>query len=295
MSTLKGIFSHYGIVSKILLLVGISYCMTVLVLIVWMLLSGGHPNDIDSVKLMQLLQRIGMFVLPPLVFAYFCSYKPTAFLHFDRKINWFHVALVVFFMVLIIPGINLITSLNQQLVLPKIFVGIEAWMKSSEEEMAKLTEQLLNVHTLAALVFNVFLIAVIPALGEELFFRGAVQGILRQKMNVKVAIWITAILFSAIHMQFYGFFPRMLLGAFFGYLLFWSENLWLPIVAHVTNNGIAIIFYYLKYNGYKVQEIDTIGTDNTLWLGVMSVLFGILGFFVLKNIVRKSMGISVES
>jgi len=161
--------------------------------------------------------------------------------------------------------------------------------------MAKLTELLLNVHTLATLVFNVFLIAVIPALGEELFFRGAVQGILRQKMNVKVAIWITAILFSAIHMQFYGFFPRMLLGAFFGYLLFWSENLWLPIVAHFTNNGIAIIFYYLKNNGYKVQDIDTIGTGYTLWLGGLSIFLGILGFFLLRNWIRKSINISVES
>jgi uncharacterized protein len=295
MGSLKGVFSQYGIVSKILILIGISCFVTVLGLIVWTLLLNGNPNGIDSVKLMQLIQSVGMFVLPPLVFAYFCSDRPAAFLHFDRKINWLHVVLVAFFMVLIIPGVNLLTSLNQQLVLPKVFAGVEAWMKASEDQMAKLTEQLLNVHTLTALTFNVFLIAMIPALGEELFFRGAVQGILRQKMNVKVAIWITAILFSAIHMQFYGFFPRMLLGAFFGYLLFWSENIWLPIVAHFINNGIAIIFYYLKYNGYKVQDIDTIGTSNTLWLGVLSIAFGISGFFFLQNWIRKQQNIRVES
>jgi len=295
MSNLKGIFSHYGIISKLLLLIGISCCFTVVGLIVWTLISTGNPADIESVKLMQLVQSLGMFVLPPLVFAYFCSNKPTGFLHFNRNINWLHIALVIFFMILIIPGINLLTTLNQQLVLPKMFAGIEAWMKSSEEQMAKLTEQLLNVHTLAALGFNVFLIAMIPALGEELFFRGTVQGIFRQKMNVKVAIWITAILFSAIHLQFYGFFPRMLLGAFFGYLLFWSENIWLPIVAHFTNNGIAIIFYYLKYNGYKVEDIDTIGTGNTLWLGGLSVVFGIFGFFLLKNQIQKSIRVMVES
>ena len=182
-------------------------------------------------------------------------------------------------MVLIIPGINLLTSLNQQLVFPKVFEGVEAWMKLSEEKMAKLTEQLLNVHTFIALIFNVLLIAMIPALGEELFFRGAVQGIFRQKMDVKVAIWITAILFSAIHMQFYGFIPRMLLGAFFGYLLFWSENIWLPIVAHFANNAFAIIFYYFKNNGYTVPDIDTIGTGSSLWLGGLSIAIGILGFF----------------
>lgn len=295
MSNLKGIFSHYGIISKILLLVGISCCFTVVGLIVWTLVLTGNPADIESVKLMQLLQSLGMFVLPPLVFAYFCSNSPTGFLYFDRKINWLHIALVFFFMVMIIPGINLLTSLNQQLVLPDVFADVEAWMKSSEEQMAKLTEQLLNVHSLTALGFNIFLIALIPALGEELFFRGAVQGILREKMNMKVAIWVTAILFSAIHMQFYGFLPRMLLGAFFGYLLFWSENIWLPIVAHLTNNAIAIVFYYLKYNGYKVQDIDTIGTGNTVWLGSVSILFGVFGFFLLRNQIRKSIRIPVES
>ncbi|HEY6915683.1 MAG TPA: hypothetical protein VI413_13490, partial [Paludibacter sp.] len=177
MGRLKGIFSDYGVISKILLLVGISCCFTVVGLIVWTLISKGNPTDIESVKLMQLLQSMGMFVLPPLAFAYFCSNKPTGFLYFDRRINWLHIALVIFFMVLIIPGINLLTSLNQHLILPKTFAGIEAWMRSSEEQMAKLTEQLLNVHTLTALGFNVFLIAMIPALGEELFFRGAVQGI----------------------------------------------------------------------------------------------------------------------
>lgn len=291
MTILKGIFSHYGIVSKILLLVGISCFITVVGLIIWTLLSNGNPADMDSVKLMQLVQSVGMFVLPPLVFAYLCSNKPAVFLHFDKKINWQHIVLVVSFMVLIIPGINLLTSLNQQLALPKMFAGIEAWMKSSEDQMAKLTEQLLNVHGFGALLFNLLLIAMIPALGEELFFRGAVQGIFQQKMNVKVAIWITAIVFSAIHLQFYGFFPRLLLGAFFGYLLFWSESLWLPIVAHFANNGIAIVFYYLKYNGYKVQDIDSIGTANTLWLGVASIVLGISGFFLLKNLIRKSMNI----
>lgn len=287
MATMKGILSHYGLLSKILLLVGISCVTTVAGLMVWTLVSGGNTTDMNSVKLMQLFQSVGMFVLPPLVFAYFCSKEPIAFMYLDRKVNWRHAILVMFFMVLIIPGVNLLTALNQQLVLPKMFAGIENWMKSSEEQMARLTEQMLGVHNFTALFFNLLLIAVIPALGEEFFFRGAVLGIFRQKMNVKVAVWITAILFSAIHMQFYGFLPRMLLGAFFGYLLFWSESLWLPIVAHFTNNAFAIIFYYLKINGYAVPDVDTIGTGNTLWIGLASIVTGILGFFLLRNQIQK--------
>lgn len=294
MTTLKGIFSNYGIISKMLLLVGISCVITVLGLIVWTLFSTGNPNDINSMKLMQLLQSVGMFVLPPLVFAYFCSNKPSGFLHLDRKVNWIHVVLVVIFMILIIPGVNLLTNLNQQLVLPKMFAGVEAWMKASEEQMARLSEQLLNVRDFTSLFFNLILIAVIPALGEELFFRGAVQGIFRQQLNVKLAIWLTAIIFSAIHLQFYGFFPRMLLGAFFGYLLFWSENIWLPIVAHFANNGIAIVFYYLKYNGYRVEDVDSIGTGNTLWVGGVSLILGLSGFLLLRKWICNPANRSVE-
>jgi membrane protease YdiL (CAAX protease family) len=288
MATVKGILSHYGLLSKILLLVGISCVTTVAGLMVWTLVSGGNTADINSVKLMQLFQSVGMFVLPPLVFAYFCSNEPVAFMHLDRKINWTHVIWVVFFMMLIIPGVNLLTALNQQLVLPEMFGGIESWMKSSEEQMARLTEQMLNVHNFTALFFNLLLVAVIPSIGEEFFFRGAVQGIFRQRMNVKAAIWVTAILFSAIHLQFYGFLPRLLLGAFFGYLLFWSESLWLPIAAHFTNNAFAIIFFYLKNNGYAVPDIDTVGTGNTLWLGLVSINIGILGFFLLRSRIRKA-------
>lgn len=295
MNKIKGVFSQNGAISRLLLLVGISCFLTVFGIIIWTLFSNGNTADIASMKLLQLIQSVCMFVLPPFVFAYFCSDRPKAFLHFDKKINWMHLAYVVAFMILIIPAINLLTSLNQQLVLPKALAGLETWMKNSEEQMAKLTEQLLNVHSLSALAFNLFLVAMIPALGEELFFRGSVQGIFKQKMNVKVAIWLAAFIFSTIHMQFYGFFPRLLLGAFFGYLLMWSENLWLPIVAHFTNNAVAIIFYYLKFNGYNVPDIDTIGTGSTLWLGVVSVVFALFGFLWLKQKIKNSSVIQAAS
>jgi len=123
----------------------------------------------------------------------------------------------------------------------------------------------------------------LPAFGEELFFRSALQGLFSRTMNVKLAVWIAAIIFSAIHFQFYGFVPRMLLGAFFGYLLAWSENLWLPILAHFANNVLAVIFFYLKTNGYKVIDIDTIGIGSTLWLGIVSGLLAIVGLFLFQK------------
>jgi len=222
--------------------------------------------------------------LPPIVLAYLISEKPQHFLLLDKKkINWTDLILVVIFMILIIPFINLLGDLNHQLVLPKMFSGIEDWMKTSEEEATALTEKFLKVSTIQGLLFNVLLISVIPAIGEELYFRGALQGVIRDWKGIKISIWLTAIVFSTIHFQFYGFVPRMLMGAFFGYLLFWSENMWVPIVAHFTNNVIAVLFYYFKLNGSKLPDIDTIGVGNTLWIGLVSGALGIVGIYSLKR------------
>ena len=287
MNKFKGMFTQSGIISKLLILIGFSCFFAVLGSMIWILITHGNLVDIGSLKLMQLIQSIGIFVLPPFVLAYLCSNNTTEFLHFDRQINLLVILFVVLFMILIVPFINLSGDLNQRLVLPKALAGLESMMKAYESQATQLTEKLLNVHNLPALFFNIFLIAIIPALGEELFFRGAIQGVLQQKINAKAAIWITAIVFSAIHFQFYGFVPRMLLGAFLGYLLVWSGNLWLSIAAHFTNNVLAIIFYYMKTNGYKIFDIDTIGTGDTLWIGCLSGLFAVFGFYFFMRYFQK--------
>jgi membrane protease YdiL (CAAX protease family) len=284
MGITKGTFEQSGVFARIFILLAITLFFTLVLSPIIATISFSNPTDIGLMKLSQLLLSIGVIVIPPFVLAYYVSANPLNFLHLDvEKINWVDIMLVVAFMIIIIPFINLLGDLNHQLVLPKVFSGIETWMKTSEDQAAQITEKFLNVHTIQGLLFNVFLIAIIPAIGEELYFRGALQGIVQSWKGVKVSIWITAILFSTIHMQFYGFVPRMLMGAFFGYLLFWSNNMWLPITAHFINNFIAIIFYYLKLNGFKMPDIDAIGTGNTLWIGIASGAIGIFCIFRLKR------------
>lgn len=286
MNHFKAILQTSGVISKLLVLVGLFLFFAFLSAVVMILLPGNGLQDDNCLKIMQLVQSICIFVVPPFILAYLSSKKPLEFLHLNKKVDCKRVSMVVVFLILIIPAINLLGSLNQQIVLPKALSAIEIWMKDSERLMAKLTEQLLSVHSLSELALNLVVIAVIPALGEELFFRGAIQSVLQQKMRLIITIWVTAILFSAIHMQFYGFFPRLLLGAFFGYLLLWSGSLLLPMVAHFTNNAVAVVFFYLKYNGYKVIDIDTIGTGSTLWVGVLSTLVVVFGFVFLKKQIK---------
>ena len=92
--------------------------------------------------------------------------------------------------------------------------------------------------------------------------------------NHHIAIWVTAIIFSAIHLQFFGFFPRMLLGAFFGYLLVWSKSIWLPIYAHFLNNSMAVVAAYMLNINLTNEEIDQVGTTEggSIWVAVISVV-----------------------
>jgi uncharacterized protein len=235
-------------------------------------LTASYPDNVDLIKLVQLITILAIIILPSLIAAYFVSDKPLIFLGLNRKPDLKSFILVVLLMILAIPFINLLGDINQHMVLPKAFAGIEAWMKSAEQQAAQLTEKIVQVRTFGDLSINLFLIAVLPAFGEELFFRGVFQSIVKDLKGAVTAIWIGAILFSAIHLQFYGFLPRMLMGALFGYLIFWSKSLWLPITAHFVNNAVATIFYYFKFNGYKTPNIDSIGIGNTLWIGVVSGL-----------------------
>lgn len=279
----QGLLAESGIVSKILLLVGTSIFFGIFGALLWSAFTNGDVTDIASLKTMQFIQAIGAFILPPLFLAYLWSEKPFEYLHLDKKTKILDVVYVFIFMVLIIPFVNLLGDLNQQVELPKALEGIENWMKTSEEQARILTEKLLAVKDIHGLFLNIFLIAMLPALGEELFFRGALQRILHEWKGAIFAIWIAAFIFSAIHVQFYGFIPRLLMGAFFGYLLYWSGNLLLPILAHFINNVLAVIFYYFMNIGYQMPDIDTIGTDETMWLGLASGALGIFGFFFLKK------------
>ena len=281
---IKGIFKDSGVLAKLLQLIAVFVFVMIATLLVTVLVTTGDMNDMSNVKVMQLIQSFGLFVIPPFVMASLWSNNAFGFLRLNSTLRWSTVLYVVAFMLVAIPFINMLSWLNQQIILPEALSEIEKMMQSSEVQIAEITEKMLNVSTLGALLFNVFLVAVVPALGEELFFRGTIQRLLSDWKGALFAIWITAFVFSAIHMQFYGFLPRMLLGAFLGYLLLWSGSLWLPIIAHFVNNSVAVVFYYLKFNGVKVIDVETIGTDDTLWLGIVSgIVCVFLGFLIRKN------------
>lgn len=267
---LKGKISNASILVRVLVWLGIMGVLTMVAFGVWFFLP--NRDGLVGMKWLQLLQSVATFLLPALAGAYLWSNTPMQWLHLDSKPSWQEALAAVVVMLLAIPGINLLSAWNQQMVLPEWMSGIEQWMRMQEDAAAQLTEQFLRVDTVGGLLVNIGLMALLPAVGEELTFRGVVQGMFTR--NKHVAIWATAAIFSFVHMQFYGFLPRMLLGAMFGYMLWWTGSLWVPMLMHFVNNCAAVVVAYLAYNHLEegsAEMLDTIGTEDTILLGVFSI------------------------
>jgi uncharacterized protein len=221
-----------------------------------------HPDYENLLKYFQVVQSIGLFVIPPFILAWFFGRNSLKYLQIDRGIGLKTIVLTAFIMISAVPLINLLAHLNAQMSLPDFLAPVEQWMKEAEEAAQRLTETFLAADTLNDLMLNILIIAVIPAVGEELLFRGIIQRLFCEwTRNHHAGIWISAIIFSALHLQFYGFLPRTILGALFGYMLVWSGKMWIPITAHFVNNAMAVIIYYFVQRNQIGREMETIGAD----------------------------------
>ncbi|MFA9389389.1 MAG: lysostaphin resistance A-like protein [Prolixibacteraceae bacterium] len=219
-------------------------------------------TNIGLLKFLQLAQSIGLFVVPSIILAYLFGGEIDTYLHLDRKPWATSVLLSVLVIFAASPLINQLGIWNSEMSLPHWLSSIEKWMRESEDAAEKLTTLFVQANSIKALLFNVLLIGIIPAIGEELLFRGIIQRVFTEWTgNKHLGIWITAILFSGLHFQFYGFIPRAILGAMFGYLLIYSGNLWLPVIAHFVNNTAAVLAYYFYNKGVIQFDPDTIGTN----------------------------------
>jgi len=248
------------------------------------------PDVINSMKLLQVLSGgIGLFIVPAFVAAYFFDSNFLEFLQLKKSALLFSLLIVLAILFVSIPFINWMVEINSQLKLPSSLAALEQWMKSSEDEAARLTEAFLAGSSITSLLTNIFIVALLPALGEELFFRGIMQRIfLQMTKNNHAAILITATIFSAIHLQFYGFFPRMMLGIFLGYLLIWSGSLWLPVFTHFTNNAAAVVITFLQQQnrfGFDPEAVGTAPDEKTMLLSSIALTF--LLIYLIFKIERK--------
>lgn len=229
---------------RILLFLLISF-IALIVPSVFLAVTGFFMKGFSPTVLLRLtavFQDLFVFILPPVITALVVSVTPARLLAVDRGVDskLFLLACVTF--ICAAPALESIVRWNNEISLPEALSSVEEWMRSMEDAAARQVEILLGGDNVASLIVNVLIVGVMAGLSEELFFRGGLQRLMMtSRVNPHVAIWVTAFIFSAFHMQFFGFFPRMILGAFFGYLLYWSGSLWLPVSIHILNNTIVVV------------------------------------------------------
>lgn len=237
-------------------------------------MNAENPENIAFMKYFQSITSIGIFVFPPFLIAYVLSKEPLNFLQFNNKSTIQIYIITATLTIFSIPLINFLAEWNAKMSLPESLSQLEFFMKESEANAEKITNLFLQADNIYALSVNIFVIALIPAIGEELMFRGVFQKLfIGWTRNKHLGVWLAAILFSAIHVQFYGFIPRLFLGVLFGYVLLWSGNIYLPILAHFINNSFAVIAYYLMHQSLIDSTPDNLGTGETALSQVALSLF----------------------
>ena len=248
----------------------------------------GFMENINLVKTLQLISSLCLFALPAMLFV--ASKDNNLSLRLGSGVRGSAILWTALIMLCTYPLVAFLVKINMSIEFPEALLWLEESFKAQEEGAAEMLKGFLKMDGIGTLLINLFVIAVIPAITEELLFRGVVQQLFwRWFGNPHFAIIITGLLFSAIHMQFYGLLPRWMLGVVLGYLFYWSGNLWYPIIGHFLNNGVQVLLVYLGQISPDELETSTAEADALPWYAVVIslVIFGGFMYFYKNSVANK--------
>lgn len=251
-------------------------------------------NPTTLIRILTLFQAIFIFIVPALITAVLSTKLPATMLAIDHKPQLLPTLFIILAIVCAIPTMNMVIEWNNNLKLPESMAGLEAAIRSMEESAANATQALMGTNSIGSFIVALLIVGVMAGLSEELFFRGALQRVLgSSRMNSQMAVWIAAFIFSFLHFQFFGFVPRLLLGVFFGYILLWGNNLWYCVIAHATNNILAVSSMWLSQQNENTICLDTLGqtVDTTipqLPAVIFSIVTTLLVIIALKKLLNKN-------
>ena len=236
------------------------------------------------VRFNQAMSMLGVWLAPALLFSYghyrnVWRYNRADVLPSATLLKW--TVLLAF---LLLPAVYVLAYLNQSVHLPDFMTGVEEWMRAKEDKAEDILKVLTENSTVSSLLLNLLVMGVMPAVCEEFFFQGTLQPLLMRSMrNKHLAIWLTAFIFSAIHLQFFGFVPRFLLGAYLGYLFVWSGSLWLPIVAHMLHNVCSLLIQFAAdHLGIDTEDPSTFADQLPTIIPIVVAASVVVGYGIYK-------------
>jgi membrane protease YdiL (CAAX protease family) len=242
-----------------------------------------YPEGRQALLVYQGVTMVCGFALGALAFIKFNKGDVGEYLSPKTQVPFNALLLSAVLIILIMPANSWLIEWNVNFQFPAFLKEMEAGMKAKEEQLKVLTEYLTKFDSLGALLFGMVIIAVLPAICEELLFRGVLQQeLIRWFKNPHVGIILASFIFGAIHFQFYGLFPRMALGMVLGYLYYWSKNIWVPIVGHFMNNGFTLLFLYLHQQGQVDVKVESTEAMPWYW-SLGSVVISAFVLYVLHK------------
>jgi hypothetical protein len=233
-----------------------------------------HLLYLQAARIVQISSQFGLFIFPPVAWVYLFTRNRRHALGWTSEFNHQLILPAILLMFAALPLIHWLSEVNHSIHFPASLSELEQWLKEKEADAEKLTSLFLNVSTIEALLINLFMIAIIPAIGEELVFRSVLQPILVKLFrNAHLGIIIGSLLFSLLHFQFYGLLPRFILGLFLGYLYYWSGSIVIPMIMHFVNNGAAVLVFYLHANDIiEIPMKDFGSVSNPLYLATSIII-----------------------
>lgn len=266
----------------LLALIIIGLILGTVVGLAYVFITKSNPQDLNSLRFMQISSQLFTFVFPPIAYAFLVKEKPVNALGLKNvKILWFLIGTAMIFAIM--PLNSILAEWNAGLKLPESLSALEQMMKQMQESASAMIEKFVSVDTIGGLMLNLFMIAGLAALGEELLFRSIIQtSLIKICKNAHVGILIASAIFSFIHLEFYGFVPRLILGMLLGYMFYFSGSIWIPMLMHFLNNGTVVLIYFLNNKGITNIDVDTFGQTSIPILIVSIVVMIALFLFSIK-------------
>lgn len=242
------------------------------------------PKNLNAIKVVQVLSTVIMFFAPAYFFALIISKKPLKYLGFNTKVSFTQLALVL---IIAVAGLFLSGALGELNKMIPISASMEKYFKGIEDRYMEQMMALLKMTSFKEYIISLFIVALIPAIVEEVFFRAGLQQLLtkwfRQKSVIILLIVFTSIIFSAVHFSYYGFLPRAALGVILGLLYYYSKNIWTSIFAHFLNNGIAVTQFYVMSTKGKIDK-KVLEETFPIWWGVIALAVIIVLMLLYKKV-----------
>ena len=243
----------------------------------------------------KILMLSNSFLLFFFLIPYFVIRNNPSYLMNYKKVKLLPVIMVIFTTVFFIILNAPVIEWNKSISFPSFMSSFESWALLKEKQLESLTLYLVSFKNNFEYLIGIIAIAIIPGFCEEYFFRGVLQKNLNLLLkNAHIAILLSSLLFSAFHLQFYGFFPRFFLGVFFGYLFYWSGSLMYPVIAHALNNFLSLTVFYAASSGLFGEDID-VSVNSSPEIPLALIAFSIIIFIFLVVILKEKLNNTHES